>query len=221
MRATRPFRIACLLLAGGLFGCSNSDGTSGGLGLGENAPPVVTIANPADGSEFTEGDPVPFQGSAIDAEDGILPGESLRWNSHKDGDFATGTNPTVTTLSPGGHAITLTATDSEGLSKSETVTITIEARPPEPPIASIVQPLADEVFAQGVEVVLLGSGDDPDGPDLEESAFVWSSNRDGEIGTGRLVGTSTLSVGDHLITLTVRDRDGIAGTATVVITITP
>ena len=220
MRTTRPFRIACLLLAGGLFGCSNSDGPSGGFNPGENAPPVVTIANPADGSVFTEGDPVPFQGSAIDAEDGILPGESLLWNSHKDGDFATGTNPAVTTLSPGGHAVTLTATDSEGLSKSETVTITIEARPQEPPTASIVQPLSDEVFAQGVEVVFLGFGDDPDGPDLEESAFVWSSNLDGEIGTGTLVGTSTLSVGDHLITLTVRDRDGLTGTAAVAITIT-
>jgi PKD repeat protein len=117
------------------------------------------------------------------------------------------------------HAVTLTATDSDGASTSETITISIEALPPEPPTASIVQPEADEVFAQGVQVVFIGSGDDPDGPDLEESAFVWSSNLDGEIGIGRLVGSDSLSVGDHLITLTVKDRDGLTGTATVVISI--
>ena len=221
MKSTWLLRIACLLLAGALFGCSNSDGDSGGFNPGDNVPPFVTIGSPANGSEFTEGDPVPFQGSAVDTEDGILPGESLRWNSQKDGDFATGTNPTITTLSPGGHAITLTAIDSDGASTSETITISIDPLPPQPPTASIVQPESDEVFAQGVQVVFIGTGDDPDGPDLEESAFVWSSNLDGEIGTGRLVDSDSLSIGDHLITLTVRDQDGHTGTATVAITITP
>jgi hypothetical protein len=98
MRSTRTFRITCLLLAGALFGCSDSDGDQGGFNPGENVPPFVTIASPDNDSEFTEGDPVPFQGSAVDTEDGILPGESLRWSSQKDGDFATGTNPTITTL---------------------------------------------------------------------------------------------------------------------------
>ena len=221
MRSTSKLSIACLLLAGALFGCSNSDGDSGGFNPGENVPPFVTIGSPADGSEFTEGDPVPFQGSAVDTEDGILPGESLRWNSQKDGDFATGTNPTITTLSPGGHPITLTAIDSDGATTSETITISIDPLPPQPPTASIAQPESDEVFAQGVQVVFIGTGDDPDGPDLEESAFVWSSSLDGEIGTGRLVDSDSLSVGDHLITLTVRDQDGLTGTATVAITITP
>lgn len=220
MRSTWTLRITGLLLAGALFGCSDSDGDQG-TNPGENVPPFVTIASPDNGSEFTEGDPVPFQGSAVDTEDGILPGESLRWTSQKDGVFATGTNPTITTLSPGGHAITLTATDSDGAITSETITISIDPLPPEPPTASIVQPESDEVFAQGVEVVFIGSGDDPDGPDLEESAFVWSSNLDGEIGTGTQIGSDSLSVGDHLITLTVKDRDGLTGTATVVISIIP
>ena len=221
MRSTWTLRITCLLFAGALFGCSDSDGDPGGFIPGENVPPFVTIASPDNGSEFTEGDPVPFQGSAVDTEDGILPGESLRWSSQKDGAFATGTNPTITTLSPGGHAITLTATDSDEATTSETITISIDPLPPEPPTASIVQPESDEVFAQGVEVVFIGSGDDPDGPDLEESAFAWSSNLDGEIGIGNLVGSDSLSVGDHLITLTVKDRDGLTGTATVAISIIP
>ena len=121
----------------------------------------------------------------------------------------------------GGHTVTLTASDSEGLSASESITIVIDALPPQPPVVAILQPASDDIFAQGVEVDFLGSGDDPDGPDLEESAFVWSSDLDGEIGIGRLIGVDSLSAGDHLITLTVRDRDGLLGTATVAISITP
>ena len=221
MRSTWTIRVASLLLAGALFGCSDDSGDQGGFIPGENAPPVVTLASPATGSHFTEEDAVPFQGAAIDQEDGILAGANLSWSSNKDGDFAIGTNPAVTTLSVGGHTVTLTASDSEGLSASESITIVIDALPPQPPVVAILQPASDDIFAQGVEVDFLGSGDDPDGPDLEESAFVWSSDLDGEIGIGRLIGVDSLSAGDHLITLTVRDRDGLLGTATVAISITP
>ena len=221
MRFTWTFRVASLLFAGTLIGCSDDSGDQGGFIPGENAPPIVTLASPATGSHFTEGDPVPFQGSAIDQEDGVLYGASLSWSSDKDGDFATGTNPTITTLSPGGHNVILTASDSEGLSADESIAIVIDALPPQPPIVEIAQPESDDVFASGVEVAFLGLADDPDGPDLEESRFVWSSDLDGEIGTGRLIGVDSLSAGDHLITLTVRDPDNLLGTATVAITITP
>ena len=221
MRSTWTIRVASLLFAGALIGCSDDSGDQGGFIPGENAPPVVTLASPATGSHFTEADPVPFQGSAIDQEDGVLSGANLSWSSNKDGDFAIGTNPTVTTLSVGGHTVILTASDSEGLSANETISIVIDALPPQPPVVEIAQPESDDVFATGVEVVFIGSAEDPDGPDLEESAFVWSSDLDGEIGTGRLIGVDTLSAGDHLITLTVRDVDNLLGTATVAITITP
>mgnify|MGYP003572403147 CR=1 FL=1 len=134
MRSTWTIRVASLLFAGALIGCSDDSGDQGGFIPGENAPPVVTLASPATGSHFPE---------------------------------------------------------------------------------------SDDVFASGVEVVFIGSAEDPDGPDLEESAFVWSSDLDGEIGTGRLIGVDTLSAGDHLITLTVRDVDNLLGTATVAISITP
>ncbi|MEJ2483812.1 MAG: hypothetical protein P8049_12070, partial [Gemmatimonadota bacterium] len=78
----------------------------------------------------------------------------------------------------------------------------------------------DDVFDAGAPVTFIGSGDDPDGADLEESAFAWSSDVDGPIGTGREV-SSVLSAGEHIVTLTVTDPQTLQATASVAITITP
>ncbi len=221
MKITWTTRFACLLCAGALVGCSDSGGDPVGVIPGDNMPPLVSIASPGNGSRFDEGEPVPFQGSAIDTEDGVLPGKDLVWSSDKDGEFATGTNPNVTTLNPGGHLVTLTATDSGGESGTSTITVIIDPLPSEPPVVAILRPEADDTFSQGIEVTFQGSATDPDGTDLAESAFVWSSDLDGQFGVGRLVAANTLSVGDHLVTLRVTDSDNLTGTATVSISITP
>jgi hypothetical protein len=180
----------------------------------------VNITSPADGSRFDEGEPVTLGGTALDAEDGMLEGESVVWSSDKDGILASGTTVTVVNLSVGDHTITLTATDSEFATGEDAILIGVDALPPQPPTAAILQPLADEVFAGGVPVTFIGSADDPDGADLEESAFAWSSDVDGPLGFGREI-SSVLSAGDHLVTLTVTDPQALQATASVAITITP
>lgn len=221
MNRMRTARFAILVPAVLLLGCSDDDGGDGGFTPGENAPPVVNITNPADGTRFEEGQPVPLRATALDAEDGLLEGESVVWTSDKDGRIATGTAANPVNLSVGDHAITATATDSDFATDDAQISIGIDARPPQPPVASITQPLTDETFAFGEDVLFVGTGDDPDGPDLEDPAFAWQSDVDGPIGTGRQVTSNTLSLGDHLITLTVTDPQGLVATATVAIGITP
>ena len=181
----------------------------------------MNITNPVDGSRFEEGQPVPLRATALDAEDGLLEGESVVWSSDKDGAIAIGTAANPVNLSVGEHTITATATDSDFATADAQISIGIDARPPQPPVASITQPLTDETFAQGVEILLVGAGDDPDGPDPEESAFVRASDIDGQIGIGRQVASDALSLGDHLVTLTVKDPQGLSATASVAIEISP
>jgi len=101
-----------------------------------NMPPEVTIATPSDGTIFAEGDSILFTGSAIDPEDGPLADRSLVWVSGIDGVLGPGQTVTRDDLSPGTHAITLSATDSHSVFSTKTVTITIEpSTPNEPPIA--------------------------------------------------------------------------------------
>lgn len=221
MNRIRTARLALLVPAVLLLGCSDDDGGDGGFVPGENAPPVVNITNPADGTRFEEGQPVPLRATALDAEDGLLEGESVVWSSDKDGAIAIGTAANPVNLSVGEHTITATATDSDFATTDAQISIGIDARPPQPPVASITQPLTDETFVQGAEVLFVGTADDPDGPDLEESAFVWASDIDGQIGIGRQVTSDALSLGDHLVTLTVTDPQGLSATATVAIEIVP
>ncbi|MCL7965606.1 MAG: Ig-like domain-containing protein [marine benthic group bacterium] len=216
----RSVRLALLAPALLLVGCSDDDG-DGGFTPGENAPPVVNITSPADGSRFDEGEPVALGGTALDAEDGMLGGESVVWSSDKDGILATGTTVAVANLSVGDHTITLTATDSDFATGDDVISIGIDARPPEPPTASITQPMTDDTFAQGEQILFIGTGSDPDGADLEEEAFVWTSDVNGLIGVGRQVGSNTLAPGPHLIVLTVTDPQGLTGTAAVLIEINP
>ncbi len=100
-----------------------------------NAPPTLAITSPSASSQFRVGQFILLQGHASDAEDGTLPGTSLRWtvllrhNSHthpyKSG---TGNSLTLNMAAPEDLAaietswleVTLVATDSQGLSRSVT-----------------------------------------------------------------------------------------------------
>jgi hypothetical protein len=53
-----------------------------------------------------------LQGSAYDLEDGLLSESSLQWRSNNDGNLGTGRQVLIT-LTPGTHTITLSATDSD------------------------------------------------------------------------------------------------------------
>lgn len=83
--------------------------------------------------------------------------------------------------------------------------------PNQPPDVSIVEPATGSTFDAGETVAFQGSAVDPEEGDLGGSALVWSSDRDGQLGTGTTVETSSLSVGDHRITLEATDGDGATG----------
>jgi len=89
-----------------------------------NMPPLVTITSPKNGATFAPGATITFTGYAIDPEDGVLSGSSLVWVSNKDGEIGTGNSISKSTLLAGEHIITLTATDSDGATRTATVRIT-------------------------------------------------------------------------------------------------
>lgn len=88
-----------------------------------NEAPSVTINSPLEGSSFSSGASIDFSGSASDPEDGDVTA-SLIWNSNIDGQIGTGASFSAI-LSDGTHAITATASDSQGKTGSSSITITV------------------------------------------------------------------------------------------------
>ena len=92
-----------------------------------NSPPFPVIVAPADGSTFRAGETVVFGAAALDAEDGALRGDALRWRSDRDGELGTGERLDVRTLSPGRHTVTLSVRDAAGAEATASITITVSA----------------------------------------------------------------------------------------------
>ena len=91
-----------------------------------------------------------------------------------------------------------------------------------PPKAFIVSPQENASFFLKDPIILHGEvsdpkevpSDDEDTPSSDES-FSWSSDLDGEIGRGPEIALDSLTPGRHRITLTVSDREGNRGLATI------
>jgi chitinase len=87
------------------------------------------------------------------------------------------------------------------------------------PVVSITAPVNNALFAPGVNVTFSGTAIDAEDGVLSGSALVWTSSRDGQIGTGASISTRALSVGVHTITLTAKDSQNAIGSATSTVTI--
>ena len=103
-----------------------------------NTPPTATIVAPADRAKFRYGSPITLEGSGADTQEGDVPGSRLTWTirqqhglgagSHTH-DFTSKTGSTVTLDPRDDHdadsyfSITLTATDAQGSSGSQTIRI--------------------------------------------------------------------------------------------------
>jgi len=97
-----------------------------------NQPPAATITAPANGANFSIGQALVYAGTATDAEDGTLPASAYTWQAARVGgpffplaQGVTGGSSSILQV-PGTFIIRLTVQDSEGLSDTDDVTITVQ-----------------------------------------------------------------------------------------------
>jgi hypothetical protein len=87
--------------------------------------PYVTIYELEWGDSYEEGDEVLFEAELFDLQDDTIPDANIKWTSSIDGDIGTGGFIVTEDLSMGEHTITCTATNSSGLTSSDTTTIKV------------------------------------------------------------------------------------------------
>ena len=219
------FSTSSLSAGGHTISASVTD--SGGLSGGDsitlniedvNTAPTVTITAPADGTVATEGDLVSFTGTAEDSEDGDIKA-SLVWTSDLDGQIGTGGGFSIDTLSVGTHTVTAAVSDSGGLSGQDSISIEVASANNTAPVVSISAPTSGSSFTVGDPITFTGSASDTEEGDITAS-LVWTSNLDGQIGTGGSFAT-TLTIGTHTVTASATDSGGLSDTETTTVTVVP
>ena len=129
---------------------------------------------------MNDNETVAFAGVVADAED-AEENLTVEWNSSLDGSLGNSTPDSsgnvglpVTALSAGTHVITLTATDSVGLTGTDTVTLDVNASPTAP-VVSITP--ATPLTTDDLSVVIDTPSTDPDnGPSSITYTYEWSLN---------------------------------------------
>ena len=180
-----------------------------------NTAPVVGISSPLDSSTHFEGAPVPLTGSSQDAEDGDI-SAGLVWTSDRDGALGTGASLPATLTTLGSHVITATSTDQGTLVGSASVTIVVVTNTA--PVVGISSPLDNSTHFVSAPVPLTGSSQDTEDGDIS-AGLVWTSDRDGALGTGASLPTTLTTLGSHVITATSTDQGTLVGSASVTITV--
>ncbi len=94
-----------------------------------NKPPDAAIISPPYGAAFTTGPKIVLEGAGLDLENGSLGDSALSWTSSQNGALGTG-QLLETSLYSGVHVITLTATDSGGLTSTASIQVTVVQPPP-------------------------------------------------------------------------------------------
>jgi hypothetical protein len=130
---------------------------SGVLWAAGSNPPWIQIFTPDSGHDYFEGATVILHSSGWDLEDHALTGTSIAWDSSLDGPLGTGRLFSIATLSVGVHSITVTATDSDGLTATDTHTVTIVARGL-PNVGPLLSYCTAGTSTSGCQALLSGTG---------------------------------------------------------------
>lgn len=173
-------------------------------------PPVANAGGPYTG---TAGTAVNFSGAASsDANGQTL---TYSWDFGDSSAKATGVAPTHIYQAAGTYTVTLTVTNSDGLSGTATTTAVIAAAPPQPPVAISGGPYTGQTGA-ALTFTAAGSSD----PKGEALTYAWDFG-DGQTGTGVTVAHTYAAAGTFTVTLTVTNTDHLTTSATTTATITP
>ncbi|MDF1565123.1 MAG: PKD domain-containing protein [Deltaproteobacteria bacterium] len=189
-------------------GLTGTDTTAVVIGGGASNLPPTADAGASYAAEL--GSAITFDGSGSSDADGSI--ASYSWDLG-DGNTATGVGPTHTYSAAGSYLVTLTVTDDDGATATDTTLATVSAPGNTPPTAGITAPGTAGI---GESVVFDGSASaDSDGTIV---AYAWDFG-DGATGTGAQASHAFTAAGAYLVRLTVTDDGGAIGQDVHVITV--
>jgi hypothetical protein len=190
-----------------------------------NVEPTCEITDPPDGTSYEQGTAVLFSGRVDDFEDGFE-GLEVTWASDLDGVLETFSTPevgelalSIDSLSLGAHTISLNATDTGGLSCSDSILYIVGS----PPQIVIDDPENGADFNAGDSIRFQATVSDTTDAS-QDLGLVWFSDVNGPFSTQGASSagiasfeTTDLGQGTHNITVVATDSDGFEGQASITI----
>jgi hypothetical protein len=189
-----------------------------------NRPPAPDIAEPLTNGTYFAHQPVRLEAYVPDPDE-LIPQTGVQWSSDRDGVLGIGWSRNAM-LTAGAHVITVRATDGQGATGQDSVSITVQAGTGFPSV-QILQPGPDLSVAPGTLITLRGSATDPEDGVLTGTRLVWSSDRDGQLGTGQSINVvlsgpavpCNPEIVTHVIRLRATDSDGHSVEVTIRISV--
>lgn len=192
-----------------------------------NSSPSCAITAPEPGEAGSQGALVTFE--ALVGDDDV-PADWLEvlWSSDKDGDIGQSTPNTdgsvtfpYADLSVDTHVVSLSVSDEVGATCTDSVLYTVGT----PPSVSLSAPSSGDLHNEGEAITFTAEvSDNEDSPTA--LTLSWTSDLDGEFSTQGADSTglaqfttSSLSAGDHTLTLMVTDTAGLYATALVTLAV--
>jgi len=188
-------------------------------------PPQVALVEPLGGENWGAGGAHTIAWQASDAD-----GDSLRFNvlystdggrswAATDVDLTDATSVSIDSADLPGGDLLFRVLASDGLNTAESATTAPVTVGDKAPMMHLASPVDGDWLPAGEAVVFRGYATDLEDIVLDDAAYRWTSDLDGDLGSGPTLWGLPLSAGAHRITLTVTDRAGNAVSENVAITI--
>ncbi|HMG69747.1 MAG TPA: Ig-like domain-containing protein, partial [Gemmatimonadaceae bacterium] len=188
---------------------ATSEGKTGTSAITVTAVPVATVTVSPASSSVTAGATEQLTATAKDANDNVLTGRSITWNSNNTGMASVDANTGVVTGVTAGGPAMITAT-SEGKSGTASVVVT-----PAPVASVAVSPSSATVAVGGVQP-LSATLKDANNNVLTGRSVVWSSDASSVASVNTVTGVVTgVGLGSARITAT---SEGKSGTSSITVT---
>src|SRR5262249_9375483 len=184
--------------------------------------PEVKIRKPANGVSVGYGglNIAHFQADIVDYEGCCT---DVTWQSDKDGVIGRGAAIDYIFGGPGTRKVTVTATDNDGATAADIITVNVSNTPP---TVKIIKPTPAQTLYKGFPYMLQGDSFDPNelGQSLPCNSLKWSSTLVGAqfgvvLGSGCALPVTFSSVGSYSIGLTGVDSSGAMGFANVLVNV--
>lgn len=191
--------------------------TLGVLALG-GTPPAVAILQPAAGAPLAGQQDIVWQvsdpdSSAFTSKVYYSSDSGATWAQIGKEQGVLRLKADFDTLPGGSGSVRLKVVVSDGVNTGSATSAPLSVPKHVPRNVAIVQPPPGAAFAPQTLVELEGMAYDVDDGVLDGAAMSWTSSLDGPLGSGSVLGVTTLRSGSHMITLRATDKDGNTASA--------